>query len=160
EAGPEHSAGAIDDPIVMRLLPVDHRVEGSIVDQGGNPLVGIRVRPFSVSHPVNGSVFHEVATLEELLGTTATDQAGRFARRLPREAGALLWASHPRYVGPWIGVQPEMQVLGATTLEPGGAIAGRAIDSVTGRPVAGALLGAQLVEHRARNLGGWGEATS
>jgi hypothetical protein len=157
---PNRPAGTIDDPIVMRILPVDHRVEGSIVDQEGKPLVGIRVRVFSLNHPVNGSLGFEPIALEEFFTPTATDQAGRFAMRLPREAHTLLRGSHPRYVGPWIGAPPEARVLETTTLEPAGGIVGRVIDAVTGRPVAGAVLGAGLVEHHARFLSGGGDTTS
>ena len=46
-------------------------------------------------------------------------------------------------------------------LEDAGGIAGTAVDAATGRPVAGALIDAQRIEHTDRILGGnWGNAIS
>ena len=95
---------------------------------------------------------------DRLLAPAVTDQAGRFVLLLARRLGAGLRASHPRYVGPGIGAEADSRVLEPLILEPGGGIAGTVIDAATGRPVAGVIVGAQLVEHRTRILGGYGEA--
>ena len=36
-------AGTKDDPILMKLLPLTHRVEGSVVDQQGKPIAGVEI---------------------------------------------------------------------------------------------------------------------
>jgi hypothetical protein len=45
-------------------------------------------------------------------------------------------------------------------LEPAGGIAGTVTDAATGKPVAGARVGAQLLEHRLRILGGYGDTVT
>jgi RNA polymerase sigma factor (sigma-70 family) len=160
DAIPNRPAGTQDDPIVMKLLPLNHRVEGSVVDQAGKPIAGVEMVAASLGHPTNGSVFLGVRTHDTLLASSPTDQAGRFVMMLPEEAGAGLRATHPRYFGPWANASKESRTLEPVTLEPAGGIIGRMTDAATGKPVAGAAIGAQLLEHRARVLGGWGEATT
>ena len=78
---------------------------------------------------------------------------------LPEGVGAALKASHPRYIGPGIGLQADSRALDPMILEPAGGIAGTVTDA-TGQPVAGAVVSAELIEHRARILSGGGEAMS
>ncbi len=96
---------------------------------------------------------------DRLLAPAVTDDAGRFVLLLPEGVGAGLRASHPRYFGPGTGAKADSRVLDPLILEPGGGIAGTVTDA-TGRPVEGVRLGAQLLEHRVRILGGYGEAVS
>ncbi len=159
DSEPNRPAGTADDPIVMELLPLDHRVEGSVVDREGRPIAGVAMRAFAFDHPVNGSIQFETV-LQGLLAPAITDREGRFVVSLPRGAQASLYAVHPRYVGPTLGVEPGARALDPAVLDPAGSIAGRVIDGATGQPVAGAVLGAQLVEHRPHIIGGWVETTS
>jgi hypothetical protein len=78
---------------------------------------------------------------------------------LPKGVGAGLQASHPRYFGPRTSAKADSAVLDPLILEPGGGIAGTITDA-TGQPVEGVRLGAQLLEHRVRILGGYGEGVS
>jgi len=49
-------AGTRADPVVMKLLPLNHRVDGSAVDRDGKPLAGVNIEPEDLSHPINGTV--------------------------------------------------------------------------------------------------------
>ena len=154
-------AGTQADPIVMKLLPLTHRVEGSAVDQGGKPIAGVDIEQQALSHPSNGSLIlslhgHGLGR-GALLGKAVTDQTGRFVLMLPQEAKVSLGVSHPRYIG-GTGAQPDSRTLEPMILEPAGVIAGKVTDAATGRPVAGVIVGAQLIEHRKRVRTGWGEA--
>jgi RNA polymerase sigma factor (sigma-70 family) len=158
ESAPNRPSGAVNDPIVMQLLPIDHRVEGSVVDGAGRPVAGVELRAAFLRHPINGVILFETI-LRGLLAPAVTDQAGQFAISLPRETNLSLNVAHPRWIG-WVSVPIDARVLPPAVLEPAGSIIGRVIDAASGRPVAGAVIGAQLIEHRRRILGGWVEATS
>jgi RNA polymerase sigma factor (sigma-70 family) len=153
--------GTQADPIVMKLLPLTHRVQGTAVDRHGKPIAGIDIEQQVLSHPTNGTVilsFHRHALrLGALMAGAVSDRTGRFELLLPEEANVGLSVSHPRYIG-GIGAQPDSRTLDPMILEPAGAIAGTVADAATGRPVAGVFVGAQLIEHRKRLLGGWGDA--
>ncbi len=146
---PNRPSGTEDDPIVMELLPLNHRVEGSVVDQAGQPVSGVEMRVFALTHPIDGGILFET-DLEDVATAAVTDRAGRFAIQLPRGADANLISRHRRYFGPEINVAPGDRILEPVVLEPAGTIVGRVIDAATGRPVAGAYIGASLIESRSR----------
>jgi RNA polymerase sigma factor (sigma-70 family) len=155
-------AGTQVDPVVMKLLPLNHRVEGSVVDREGKPVGGVDISEDVLSHPTNGTAILSLHLRGSRPGTllpgAVTDQAGRFVLMLPQEANVSLKVSHPRYIG-GIGAQPDSRTLEPMVLEPAGSIAGTVTDAATGRPVSGVIVGAQLVEHRTKILGGgWGDA--
>ncbi len=72
---------------------------------------------------------------------------------MPQDTSVSLTAYHPRFVGPIFGCGPEDQTIRAVTLEDAGWIAGTVVDGATGRPVAGARVAAQRIEHSERILG-------
>ena len=156
---PDRPAGTEEDPIIMKLLPMTHRVEGSVVDLAGRPIAGVEVNVSSLPYPIVGTLHRMIERTDRLLAPAITDNTGRFALLLPEGVGAGLRVSHPRYFGPGTGVKADSAVLDPLILEPGGGIAGTITDA-TGRPVEGVRLGAQLLEHRVRILGGYGEAVS
>jgi RNA polymerase sigma factor (sigma-70 family) len=149
-------AGTEADPIVIQLLPLDHRVDGSVVDRDGRPVAGVRMLVDYLAHPTNGAV--GLGTSDAALAPTVSDRAGRFVVMLPRGARAMFTARHPRYLG-GTGVEPDSQTIDPAVLEPAGGIAGRVIDAATGRPVTGAVLKVDLIEYHARILGGWDDQT-
>jgi hypothetical protein len=155
------TAGTRADPIVMKLLPLTHRVEGSVVDRDGKPIAGVDIEQQVLSHPINGTVILSLhwhgLRRGALMGKAVTDRTGRFVLMLPQEAKVGLGVSHPRYIG-GIGAPPDSRTLEPMILEPAGAIAGTVTDAVTGRSVAGVIVGAQLIEHRKRVRTGWGES--
>ncbi len=150
---PNRPAGTRDDPVVMKLLPLSHRVEGSVTNQLGMPIPGVEMVVTSLGHPINEWTPLEARKHDTLLASSLSDMAGRFVMILPDGARVGLWASHPRYIGPGIEAQADSRVLPTAILEPAGGITGRVTDAATGKPVAGAAVGAQLLEHRARLLG-------
>jgi RNA polymerase sigma factor (sigma-70 family) len=143
---PNRSAGTEADPILMRVLPLNHRVEGSVEDLQGNPIPGVAIQAVSLEHPTNGAIYLEAVSRKNRLGLVPTGPAGRFAIALPQETGAALRASHPRYTGHRIHVLRDARTLGPTILIPAGGIAGAVTDAMTGKPVAGAVVGAQLID--------------
>ena len=38
----------------MKLLPLTHRVEGSVVDQAGKPIAGVEISVTSLPYPIEG----------------------------------------------------------------------------------------------------------
>ncbi len=152
----DQPAGTEDDPFLMKLLPLTHRVEGSVLDPQSRPIAGATIHVTSFPYPIEGKLHFLIHRTNGLIAPAVTDEAGRFVLTLPEGVGAGVEAVHPRYNGPGAGVEANSRVLKPLVLEPGGAIAGTVTDA-TGRPVGGVLLGAQLLEHRVRILGGFGE---
>jgi RNA polymerase sigma factor (sigma-70 family) len=156
-------AGTQADPVVMKLLPLTHRVEGTALDRDGKPIAGVDIEHQVLSHPTNGTVIlslhRQASRMGALLAGAVTDQTGRFVLMLPQEAIVSLSVSHRRYIGR-IDAQPDSRTLEPMILEPAGAIAGTVTDAATGRPVAGVIVGAQFIEFRKRLRGGWGDATT
>ena len=89
----------------MRLLPLTHRVEGSVVDDRGKPIAGVAIEVDSLPYPIDGHVHFGVRKTNPFLAPAITDNAGRFAMMLPEGVDASLIASHPRYIGPGIGAR-------------------------------------------------------
>ena len=151
-----------EHPLTLTLLARNHRVEGTIVDTRGRPIRGVQVRAVSFNHDDNGSMsdFPRDGG-KSRLASAVTNEAGRYQLSLPEATSALIGAYHPRYVGPWLSCGPEDRTIAPVTLEDAGAIAGTVVDTATGRPVAGAQVGAQCIEITERILGGGGgRATS
>jgi RNA polymerase sigma factor (sigma-70 family) len=155
----DRRAGTEKDPILMKLLRLAHRVEGTVVDQAGKPIAGVEVNVTSFPYPIDGTLHFMIEKTDRLLAPAITDDTGRFVLLLPEGVNAGLRASHPRYFGPRKSAKADSAVLDPLILEPGGGIAGTVTDA-TGRPVEGVRLGAQLLEHRVRILGGYGEGVS
>jgi hypothetical protein len=148
-------------PVVMKLVPLTHRVDGSLVDRQGKPIAGARIGVGKLIHRMNPGMDQDVNGKDPLLGLAVTDEAGRFSMALPQDTGAYLFASHPRHVGLPIAVRADAKTVGPITLQPAGWIAGRVTDAATGKPVAGAAVAAQFVERRRRMLtDGWGRAVT
>ncbi len=157
-AWPQHRGKV--DPLPMQLMPIDRRLEGEIFDWAKRPLAGIRVRAYAFSHRDNGTLPDAPELFEAILPPAVTDADGHYSMRAPRDSFVTYRALHPRYVGPWIVARPDSRDLATTTLEPAGGIAGRVTDAATGRPIAGASVGAGLIEHHPRFFGCNGEATT
>ncbi len=150
--------GRVDDPVMMVLLPCNHRVEGSIVDVRGKPIPGVMVQVAQLIHDVNRfTTGSGQVSAESAQGSAVSDQAGKYAITLPQDTRALLSAHHPRYVRQNFGCDPEDRAVKPVTLRDAGGIAGTVIDSITKRPMAGAQVGAEQIEFPG---GGGGKATS
>jgi protocatechuate 3,4-dioxygenase beta subunit len=152
----KQAEGTRANPIVMKLLPQTHQVTGSVLDQSGKPVPGVEVTVKSLSQPANRSVFLGAPLITGRFPRAVADPSGRFALTLPEDTDVWLSVRHSRYVGETM-VTADAKVLEPMVLEPAGGIAGTLIDDATSRPVAGASVGAQIVEWRRKNLGGWGE---
>ncbi|MFI5454739.1 MAG: sigma-70 family RNA polymerase sigma factor [Isosphaerales bacterium] len=161
DPSPNRPTGTKADSIVMKLLPLTHQIEGSVVDREGKPIPGVEIEEENLNHPTNGAVILSLSIQGTRPGTllagAVTDQAGRFVLRLPQETSVFLRGLHPRYMGQ-MSAKAGAQNLEPMILEPAGGIAGTATDAATGRPVAGVIVGAQLLEYRVRILGRWGES--
>jgi hypothetical protein len=143
---------------MMKLLPLDRRVEGSVVDRQGRPISGVTMVVVSLDHTVNSGT--GIALHDSLITPAVTAAAGRFVIALPRDSGASLQAIHPRYFG-GIDAASDSRVIGPIVLEPAGSITGRVTDAATGRPVARAIVGATPIEDQIGDAGsGQGEAVT
>ncbi len=156
---PNTPAATRADPIIMRLLPLTHRVEGTVVDERGKPIAGVKIQLRSLPYPSDGTVHFGSGELNQWVPPAVTDDAGRFVKILPEGVAAGLSASHPRYIGPGLGLQADSRILEPMVLEPAGGMTGTVTDAA-GRPVAGAAVSAELIEHHVRILGGGDEAVS
>ncbi len=147
--------------IVMKLLPLSRRVQGSVVDRQGKPIAGARLSVQSLFHPTNRLMDQDLSGKEPLIGMVESDPDGKFALALPPGTRARLRASHPRYAGPTIEVSEKAETVGPSTLEPAGAIVGQVTDATTGNPVARAAVAAQLIDRHAQVLNdGWGQSVT
>ncbi len=153
----DEAASTKAHPIVMKLLARTHRVTGSVVDREGKPVPGAEIVVTSLGHPINRSVVLPLArSLATHFPRVLADQAGRFALILPEDTDVGLSVEHSRYLGRG-GAKAGAAILEPIVLEPAGGISGTVTDTTTGLPVAGVIVGAQLIEYRKRILGGWGE---
>jgi hypothetical protein len=161
DPNPNQPAGTLADPIVMKLLPLTHRVEGSVVDREGKPIAGVEIEQSVLSQPTNGpvilSLHRQGSRPGKFLAGAVTDQAGRFVLTLPQETTAGLKVSHPHYIG-GVDVQAHSRTLAPIILKPAGRIIGTVTDATTGRPVAAVVVGAQCIEWHKQIGSGWGDA--
>ncbi len=149
--------GTENDPVTLMLLPLNHRVEGTIRNSRGKPIPDVLVRAHQLSHEANNEFGNGTS-----LRAAVTDEAGRYVFDLPADTIVHLSARHARYVGPSFAVHSEDRAVEPVTLEDGGGIAGTVTDSTTGKPVGDARVAAQTIELGTKVPlgGGWGEATS
>ena len=161
QVGDQPQAGTGSRRAWMMLVPLTHRVEGSVVDRDGKLVAGARIGVEMLYHPTNRALNQDLRSQDPLLGFVVTDDAGKFTVTLPQDTRARLRALHTRSISPAIEVAANARTLGPATLEPTGGIAGRLTDAATGKPVAGAAVAAQLLERRQRHLtDGWGQAVT
>jgi DNA-directed RNA polymerase specialized sigma24 family protein/protocatechuate 3,4-dioxygenase beta subunit len=158
---PNRSATTKDDPLLLKLVPLTHRVEGSVVDRRGKPIAGVAIDVSSLPYPIDGLIHFMIPKSDRLLAPTITDNAGRFVMMLPEGVSPGLWASHPQYFGPGTSAKADSRVLDPLILEPAEGITGTVTDAA-GKPVAGAIVAAGLIEYRVRFIPGTtgGEAVS
>ncbi len=145
-------------PAVMTLVPLNHQVEGTVLDAQGKPIAGAKVGAHRLIHPKNGTLTQDIQDHAPLLGLVTTDATGKFTVKLPERTNAYLDVRHPRHLGKRALARLDAKTLDPVRLEPSGWIAGRALDKTTGKPIAGARVAAQLVERRHRpRTDGWGQ---
>jgi hypothetical protein len=133
---------------VMQLMPVDRRIQGSVVDGRGQPIGGVTIQAMRLHRPNNGSLNNFFSQpLDQLIAPATTGQDGKFSLRLPLMTGANLEAFHPRWIGPEIVIQQDQAGMtpDPIILEPTGQIVGQVVDDA-GRPVAGAKVEARCAE--------------
>jgi len=159
-----NGSGTAADPIVLTLLPRSREVTGSILDSKGGPIAGVRVIVRILDHAGHSTGYLVPGQLEPEgwpLGSTITDERGRYTLRLPERTASSMWASHRQFVGPMIAVSEDARALEPVRMEPAGGVTGRVTDATTGEPVAGVRLGAQILDHHEKILnGGGGDALS
>jgi RNA polymerase sigma factor (sigma-70 family) len=155
--------GSAEHPITLTVLPLDRQIEGTIVDPKGQPIAGVLVGISGLTHPANGAIAAR-QTREEAssLGSSVTDEDGRYRLQIPKGATAGFHAYHPYFVGPFFGCQEEGDLIPPVAMAKAGRIVGVVTDAATGEPVANARVGAQLLDHSPGQIlgGNYGAATS
>ncbi len=153
--------GTPGNPMLMELIPLTHKVEGTVVDPQGKPIGGVRIGVQGLYHRANRRMEQDLSRKDPLLGFVESDSSGKFALNLPEGAHASLRPLHPRHVGPFIPVTPSDRSLRPAVLLPAGRIVGTVTDAATGKPLAGATVAAQLLERRPILLtDGWGQSAT
>lgn len=148
-------------PALLTVVPLNHRVEGSVVDRQNKPIAGARVGVRRLVHARNTNLMQDIHDKDPLLGLAVTDDAGKFAIVLPENTSASLTAGHTRYLDATAAVRANDKTVEPLKLAPAGWIAGRVMDAATGKPAAGASVAAQLVERpHVRVTEGWGQAVA
>ena len=79
--------GSRADPVIMKLVLLSHRVEGSVVDQPGKPVVGAEVVASGFSEPGRDGVYVPFLDQQVPIPRAVTDQAGQFIIHLPAGTG-------------------------------------------------------------------------
>ena len=151
----KEAPGTKASPAIMTLLALTHRVTGLVLDCAGKAIPGVEIAIESLSYPTNRSAHLGTPSLATHFPRTLTDQAEQFALILPEKTDVSFSARHARFMGHRTA-KADAPTLEPMTLEPAGTISGTVTDVATSRPFAG--VGAQLIEHRKRILGGWGNA--
>lgn len=154
--------GTAQDPLVLTLTPLTHKVAGSVVDPQGRPIAGVRVTGRGLNYE-ESNFFLRRQYLEaegDPLGSGVSDAEGLFTLTLPAETNVTLAFRHPRWVSPRIDVAEDEKSIDPVTLQPAGSITGWVRDRETGAPVAGAGVGAQLLDSPSLTNGEGGGAVS
>ncbi|MHC5540730.1 carboxypeptidase-like regulatory domain-containing protein, partial [Singulisphaera rosea] len=155
-------AGTADRPLVLTLAPSSHKVTGSVVDRKGQPIPGVRVIGSGLNYD-ESNLYVSRGQLEEEgfpLGSSLTDQQGRFTLAIPARAELPILFLHPRFVSRRFAISEDDLTIDPIALQPAGRITGRVVDAVTGAAVAGAKVGSQLLESPHESTGEIQNATS
>src|SRR5262249_47747704 len=138
----------------LTWLSRHHQGEGTTVDARRKPIRGVQIRAVQFNHDANGFATDDRHGHEDAaLGSAITDEVGHYRLTLPQDTTVHFAAYHPRYVGPGFACKPDDRTIPPVTLEDAGRITGTVVDATTGKPVAGARIGAQRIEQTARILG-------
>jgi beta-lactamase regulating signal transducer with metallopeptidase domain/protocatechuate 3,4-dioxygenase beta subunit len=143
----------------IKLLPLDRRLQGTLLDDQGNPLAGVPVLVTDLSEDTNHYAFATRFANDSLFAVTSTDQQGQFHVTVPSGTQGCLRPGHADWMALRIRWQPGQDDLGRIQLAPAGRIEGRVVDALTGRPLADVSVGAQAYNPDAET-GGWGDATT
>jgi hypothetical protein len=131
------------------LLPLNRTIHGRLLDDAGKPLAQVPVQVEYLQHEINFASAHweyqKIGDAALVLGAV-TDNDGRFELKLPADSYAWLGAVHADWVHQRIQVTKEKDEVSAVRLVRAAKVAGRAIDSRTGKPLAGVGIGAQALK--------------
>src|SRR4029077_2458808 len=125
----DQPAGTQADPLIMKLAPLGHLAQGSVVGQAGQPIVGAVVTAQGLQAPLGDWGAFTFRSEDLPLPQVATDQAGRFTISLPSGAQANLHVRHARFLGSWKAIKANAKAFEPFVLELAGGIAGRVIDA-------------------------------
>jgi beta-lactamase regulating signal transducer with metallopeptidase domain len=146
-----------DGSFRLVLLPVNRTIRGRVVDEAGQPLAQIPVRINQLVHDVNLTAVHwryQKLAGEPLVLGAVTGDDGRYELKLPASTFAWLGASHPDWVERPIRVTKEQDEVAEAKLVRAAKVAGRVIDSRTGKPLAGVGIGAYAARTELFESGG------
>ena len=138
-----------DGSFRLVLLPMSRTIRGRLLDESGQPLAQIPVRIHQLNHDVNLFSVHwryQKFSHEPLVLGAVTDKDGQFNLKVPADTFAWLGTSHPDWVEQQIRVTKEKDEVGDTKMVRAAKVAGRVIDSRTGKPVAGVRIGARTAK--------------
>jgi protocatechuate 3,4-dioxygenase beta subunit len=141
------------------LVPRTREVQGELVDETGVPLADFPVGVENLSHKINGLLYVPYQASERYSLFAKTDAAGRFRIKLP-EASADLRLLHPDRLALRLAAPEGKASVGKVIVGPAGRVEGRVTDAKTGKPLAKASVGVQLVSGVSYETGGYGEARS
>jgi RNA polymerase sigma factor (sigma-70 family) len=153
---PDYSADNQGKPVSsfrIRVLPRTKTIQGTLVDSKGRPLSRVAVKV----QVLDGASYYP-PTGKDPLGEAVTDAQGRYSLRVPEFSHCQLVPVDPGIIRKRLIARPNQLDLGRVTVADAGAISGRVIDARSGRPVAGATVGAQLLSFSDYESGGFGDA--
>ena len=81
----DQPAGTQADPLIMKLVPLGHRAQGSVVDQTGQPIAGAEIMAQGFQAPQGVWVSFLFRSGDLPLPRAVSDQAGRFTISMPSE---------------------------------------------------------------------------
>lgn len=144
----------------ITLLPIDQKIEGTLVSPEGRPLGAVPIELESLSHKTNGMLWQSLVRAESLMRPTLTGAQGRFTLLLPADSHWEVRPMHRDWQAVRLHAQKDKTDLGQVTLHPAGAITGRVTDAASGAPLAGAHIGAQKVDGSDFVTGGYSSAVT
>src|SRR5260370_14095863 len=118
----------------------------------GRPLSRVR----AILHELDGARYYYL-TAESPLGQAVTDDQGRFSVKVPEFTYCELIPADSGRIRKRMNPKPNQPDLGRVMVAEAGTIRGRVTDARTGKPIAGASVGAQFLGTDVES-GGYGTA--
>src|SRR5260370_2219767 len=106
----------------------------------GRPLSRVR----AILHELDGARYYYL-TAESPLGQAVTDDQGRFSVKVPEFTYCELIPADSGRIRKRMNPKPNQPDLGRVMVAEAGTIRGRVTDARTGKPIAGASVGAQFL---------------
>jgi beta-lactamase regulating signal transducer with metallopeptidase domain/protocatechuate 3,4-dioxygenase beta subunit len=145
-----HYRSMTEIPKKIVIFPCDQLIEGDIVDSKDNPLAHVPVQIDRLEQETNGPFWGNAWQNPDCdsIMQTVSDDHGHYKVYVPKYEKCSATAKHPDYMMISVEYPFKAEKGGKIVLSrPAAKIHGRVIDTTTGKPIQGAVIGADSYEH-------------